>query len=66
MGLHTLRILRRSRKTDSPQMVAQIQARINNLLAGMPAAVQGAWNLTMGTPAGSSPDGAWPVKYTPS
>jgi hypothetical protein len=47
-------------------MVAQIQARINNLLAGMPAAVQGAWNLTMGTPAGSSPDGAWPVKYTPS
>jgi arylsulfatase A len=50
---------------DNPQVVADIQSRIANWLAGMPDGVQSAWNQTTSTQVGFSPDGAWPVKYTP-
>jgi arylsulfatase A len=50
---------------DYPQVVASIKSQIDALLPTMPASVQSAWNTTMSTPVGWSPDGGWPVKYTP-
>jgi arylsulfatase A len=50
---------------DNPEVVASIQARINALLPTLPAGVQSAWNTTISTPVGWSPDAGLPVKYTP-
>ena len=49
---------------DNPQVVADILARINNLLPNMPNAVQNAWNMTMSTQVCDTPDGGWPTKLT--
>jgi len=48
---------------DNPDIVADLQARIGNLVPGMPSVVQSAWNLTTSTPVCPIPDGAWPSKF---
>jgi len=47
---------------DYPQVVAEIQARINSLLPDMPSHVQSAWKLTASTPVKWNAAGAWPVE----
>jgi arylsulfatase len=47
---------------DYPQIVAEIQARINSLLPQMPSQVQSAWKTTTGTPVQWNAAGAWPVE----
>ncbi len=49
---------------DYPQVVADIQARIMNLLPGMPTQLQNGWSFTMSQAVCNTPDGAWPMKHS--
>ena len=46
---------------ENPGIVADIRARVNNLLPTFPAEVRAAWNDTMRRPVDSNTAGAWPV-----
>jgi arylsulfatase A len=47
---------------DRPDIVSQIQQRINQLLPTFPVEVQSAWRSTMQLPVGYTPTGALPIK----
>jgi arylsulfatase A-like enzyme len=47
--------------SDYPQIVSDIQARINNLLPSMPNEVQFSWRRTTNVPVEWSPEASWPV-----
>jgi arylsulfatase len=46
---------------DNPDVVAQIQSRINQVLPSFPVEVQSAWSFTMSRRVQYSPSGAYPV-----
>jgi arylsulfatase len=47
---------------DYPQIVTEIQARIDSLVPNMPSQVQSAWKTTTSTPVQWSATGAWPLE----
>ncbi len=50
---------------DNPQIVAQIQARIQQLLPTFPVDVMNAWQATMSLQTGGMPAGGLPALATP-
>ena len=51
--------------SDHPDIVAQIQARIQALLPTFPSQVMSAWTSTMNLKTVSTPEGALPIPQTP-
>ncbi len=51
--------------SQHPEIVAQIRARVMNLLPGFPAAVNTAWQDTQNYRVQDTPDGALPVRSNP-